>query len=145
MIQNNLVSLPRLQYVSEYQNNYQYQNAFKEENHEQNNTFNRDGKKIFLPGKLSQICINFTKKIIYTGRDYYDQSLTMHESVLNNLERTAQLESNDVQDHINDIDEPEHETHYHNNLEDSLYFDPRERSYSHGSQNRFYLSKLNEN
>lgn len=53
MIQNNLVSLPRLQYVSEYQNNYQYQNAFKEENHEQNNTFNRDGKKIFLPGKLS--------------------------------------------------------------------------------------------
>ena len=85
------------------------------------------------------------KKIIYTGRDYYDQSLTMHESVLNNLERTAQLESNDVQDHINDINEPEHETHYHNNLEDSLYFDPRERSYSRASQNRFYLSKLNEN
>ena len=41
------MSLPRLQYISEYQNNYQYH----EDNHTQNNSFNRDGKKIFLPGK----------------------------------------------------------------------------------------------
>ena len=55
MIQNNLVSLPRLQYTSEYQNNYHYQNEFEdlhEDHHEPNGKFNRDGKKIFLPGKL---------------------------------------------------------------------------------------------
>lgn len=55
MIQNNLVGLPRLQYISEYQNNYQYQNEFEdlhEDHHEPNGKFNRDGKKIFLPGKL---------------------------------------------------------------------------------------------
>ena len=63
----------------------------------------------------------------------------MHESVLNNLERRAQLESNDVQDHTNDIDEPEHESHYHNNLDDSFFFDPRERSCSRASQSRFKL------
>ncbi len=63
----------------------------------------------------------------------------MHESVLNNLERRAQLESNDVQDHTNDINEPEHESHYHNTLDDSFYFDPRERSCSRASQSRFIL------
>lgn len=121
VIQNNLVSLPRLQYISEYQNNYQY----REEDHTQNNTFSRDGKKIFLP-----------------GRDYYDESLTMHESELNNLERRAQLESNDVQNHTSDINEPEHESHYHNNLEDSFYFNPRERSSSCASQSRYYDNQI---
>ena len=63
----------------------------------------------------------------------------MHESVLNNLERRAQLESNDFQDQMNGIDDHEHESRYHNNLEDSFYFNPRERSTSRASQNRFFI------
>ena len=62
MIQNNLVSLPRLQYISEYQNNYQYQNEFEdfhENHHEPNGKFKRDGKKIFLPGNLITDAIDF--------------------------------------------------------------------------------------
>ena len=88
------------------------------------------------------IFLVFTEKLKHffhhTGRDYYDESLTMHESELSNLERRAQLESNDVQDHTNDINDPEHESHYHNNLQDSFYFNPRERSSSCASQSRSF-------
>ena len=45
--------------------------------------------------------------VLTSGRDYYDESLTMHKSVLNNLERGAQFESYNDHDHNNDNNEPE--------------------------------------
>ena len=77
--------------------------------------------------------------VLTSGRDYYDESLTMHKSVLNNLERGAQLESYNDHDHNNDNNEPENQQLYHNHLEDSFYQKLRERSSSSGSCNRYTL------
>ena len=83
--------------------------------------------------------------VLTSGRDYYDESLTMHKSVLNNLERGAQLESYNDQDHNNDNNEPENQQLYHNHLEDSFYQKLRERSSSSGSYNRYTLKTYQKN
>ena len=120
MIQNNLVGLPRLQYISDYQDHpYQPRNSYNQFSSRDNLNLSQrnlpvSGSKFYLPGMLMSHFLNhlsrcFSTIIIFydvwwkqndifcfiSGRDYYDESLTRHQSVINNLETGAQLEPND--------------------------------------------------
>jgi len=82
MIQNNLVGIPRIQYSNDYQeSSFQSRNSCRDY-HPERSQINTQGEtvtRLYLP-----------------GRDYYDESLTKHQSVLNNLEHGVQLRPNDT-------------------------------------------------
>ena len=62
---------------------------------------------------------------VFIGRDYYDESLTKHQSVLNNLEHGVQLGSND-----ND-QENQHEN-------EDIYYQHSEKNNFARTRNRYY-------
>ena len=91
---NNLVNLPRLQYISESSN----------ENSQQQNhgilSVRNNTKKLFLPGTCRQMIIFTKAHTICSGRDYYDESLSKQNTMWNNLEHRVQQRTDDQEDWV---------------------------------------------